>query len=56
MKESLEILGFILCVTLVFILAMFASMKISAETPINTNPQPPVPEDHCWYAEECPNL
>ena len=52
MKETLEILGFILCVTMVFILAMFVSMKLQAETPIPDPHNPTPPENNpCWYVE-----
>ena len=55
MKETLEILGFILCVTLLSILVMFISIKLQAETPLPEDPRlPPAVKDQCWYAE-CPN-
>jgi len=56
MKETLEILGFITAVSLLFILTFFISMKLSATTPIDppNNPTPPE-KDPCWYAERCPD-
>lgn len=51
MKESLELIGFILCVTMVFIIAMFVSNQVKATTPIEEDPPfPPAIEDQCWYA------
>ena len=54
MKETLEILGFILCVTLLSILVMFISIKLRAETPLPENETfPPAIKDPCWYVKDC---
>ena len=53
MKETLEILGFIISVSLLFILAGFISMNLSAETPIPDIDKPTPPEkDICWYVND----
>ena len=56
MKDYIGMISFILCLSLVMIMAMVVSQKVQSETPIDITPKNPPPvEELCWYAEKCPN-